>query len=173
MSTELIVVRQGNEVSATDLEIFRRVLYALTDGMTREHKQRWRRFWNWIVKAGPGEYVTWFQNRTRSSPFHRRHFLIEQRLFDAQERFEDFEQFRNWLKVGAGFVDWHPGPKGGVVPIPKSMSYASLDEDGMQDLHAKMVAFAYTPHALKTMWKHLGEPARAAMVTSVLQEFGE
>lgn len=173
MTTELVVVRQAAEVSAADLEVFRRVLYALTDGMTREHKARWRRFWNWMVKAGPGEMITWWQNRERSSLFHRRHMLIESRLFDAQERFVDFEQFRNWLKVGAGFVDWHPGPKGGVVPIPKSMSYAKLDEDGMQELHASMMAFAYTPHAGKTLWRHLGDQARHDMVERCLEEFGE
>jgi len=28
------------------------------------------------------------------------HMKIEQSVFDAQERFDDFEQFRYWLKLG-------------------------------------------------------------------------
>jgi hypothetical protein len=117
--------------------------------------------------------VTWFQTRQRSGPFHRRHFLIEQRLFDAQERFEDFEQFRTWMKVGAGFVDWLPGPKGAVVPIPKSMSYTSLDEDGMRELHEAIVAFMRTPRVAKVLWPHLGGSAGSDMVERVLLEFDE
>lgn len=176
MTTEIIIVRQPppkEAFTAAEVDTFRRVLYALADGMNAQHKQRWRRLWNWLWKAGPGEFVTWTQTRTRSSPFHRRHMLIEQRVFDAQERFEEFEQFRNWLKLGSGFCDWYPGPKGAVVPVPKSMSYAALDEDGMQELHVSMMRFLRVPRTAKVLWPHLGPAAGARMIESTLEEFRE
>ena len=51
--------------------------------------------------------------RIRHGKFHRKHMALEQAIFDAQERFTQFDPiFRDWLKVGAGFVEWHPGPRG-------------------------------------------------------------
>lgn len=65
----------------------------------------------------PGEFAIIEFVIPRSSPYHRRHMAIESAVFNAQERFDDFEQFRVWLKVGAGWVDWCAGPKGGAVPV--------------------------------------------------------
>jgi hypothetical protein len=99
--------------------------------------------------------------------------LIETRVFEAQEKFDQFEQFRNWLKTGAGFCDWVPGPKGAVMPVPKSIAFDKLEEDAMREVHDNMIAFLRTEHAGKTLWKHLIPSARAEMVESVLQEFHE
>jgi hypothetical protein len=176
MTTEIAIVRQDAEVTPADLETFRRVLYALTGGLTRLHDQRWKRFWNWIVKAEPGEMLTWFQNRARSGPFHRRHMKMEASMFESQERFDDFETFRSWSKIGAGYVVWAPGGAGmpAIVAVPKSIAYSSLDEDGMQDLHAAMVAFWRTDRASRALWPHLKTPAaRIEMVERILMGFGE
>lgn len=42
------------------------------------------------------------------------HMAIEQAVFDAQDRFSDFEMFRDWLKIGSAWVVWVPGPKAGL-----------------------------------------------------------
>lgn len=95
---------------------------------------------------------------------------IEQAIFDGQERFSDFNQFRNWLKIGAGHVDWMPGAKGGIVPLPKSISYADLEEDEMREVHEAMMAFLRGPHAAPYLWKHLGDEA-GEMMLSILRGF--
>ncbi len=179
MTTEIVIVRQPppkEAFSAADIETFRRVLFALADGLNEQHKKRWRRFWNWLWKAEAGEMISWFQNRQRSGPFHRRHMLIEQRAFDAQERMEEFEDFRTYMKTAAGFVTWAPGGPGmpAIVPLPKSIRYTALDEDAMQEFHAAFVRALRSDRVTRFLWPHLKTPgARSAMVESVLTEFHE
>jgi hypothetical protein len=98
---------------------------------------------------------------------------LEQRVFEAQEKFESFDQFRVWLKVGSGFVDWLPGPKGGVIPVPKSISYAKLEQGDMEQVHEQIVAFLRTEHAGRTLWKHLSEAQRIEQIEFLLAGFGE
>ena len=117
--------------------------------------------------------VTVKTHKARSLGFHRRHMLIETRLFEAQEKFEHWEQFRNWLKLGSGFCDWMPGPRGAVVPIPRSISFDKLEDDDMRQVHDDMLAFLRTDHAQKVLWRHLTPQRRGEMLEAVLMEFGE
>jgi hypothetical protein len=98
--------------------------------------------------------------------------LVEQRIFEHQERFDNFEQFRCWLKVGAGHCDWVPGPKGGVFPVPKSISYSKMEQAEMEQFHRDMVDFVQTEHAGRTLWKHLSEAQRRDMIDTILQNAG-
>jgi hypothetical protein len=98
---------------------------------------------------------------------------MEQRVFEAQERITDFEQFRLWVKLGAGHVDWMAGPRGGVVPVPKSISYSKLDEDAMREFHEKVVEFLRSEHAIKYLWPKLPDANRDAAMHNLLSEFDE
>lgn len=168
---EIVLVRQDTTpVAKGDAEAARRVLFGQIDGLSAAHKKAWRRLWNWFIKnAEPGEMVEIKTHRDRLGWYHRKHMLLEQRVFESQEKFDDFKQFRVWLKVGAAFVDWIPGPKGGVVPVPKSLSYAELEQDEMEKVHADMVAFLRTAHAQKTLWRHLDAGKRSEMMEALLE----
>jgi hypothetical protein len=112
---------------------------------------------------------TWFPRR---GPFHRRHMAMEQAVFQAQERISEFESFRTWTKIGAGFVDWLPGPGGGgVIPIPRSISYRALDEEGMREFHEACLRFWRGERAQKVLWPHLTPDRRAEMMETVLGGF--
>lgn len=154
------------------LEHIRRFLFGLFKGWSRTDDRGWRKIWKRLSSLEPGEFAIIEFVIPRSSPYHRRHMAIESAVFDAQERFDDFEQFRVWLKVGAGWVDWCAGPKGGVVPIPRSISYAKADQAEFEDYHAKVIAFLRGPHAALFLWKHLGNDANW-MMDSILSGFGE
>lgn len=172
--TDITLVRQaGSEIPKADAAAARRVLFGMVDGLGERGKKQWRRFVNSLMRLEPGEMVDIKTHKARSGPFHRRHMLIETRVFEAQEKFEQFEQFRNWLKVGAGFCDWVPGPKGAVMPVPKSIAFDKLEEAEMQEVHDNMIAFLRQPHAVKTLWRHLSEAARDEMIESVLGDFHE
>lgn len=153
------------------LEQVRGFLFGVIDGAHKDDKRAWRRFWKWLVRLEPGEMAVAEMLFPRSGPFHRRHMAIEHAVFDAQERFEDFEQFRVWIKVGAGWVDWCAGPKGGVVPIPKSISYAKADQEEFARYHESVIAFLRGPHAAPFLWRHMDDPH--AMIESILDEFAE
>ena len=171
--TEIVLVRSDTApVSEQDAAAARRVLFGQVDGLSEQHRKSWRRLWNWFLKkAEPGEMVEIRTHRERLGWFHRKHMAMEQAVFDSQEKFDHFEQFRLWLKVGAGFVDWLPGPKGGVIPVPRSISYARLEQEDMEKVHDDIVAFLRTEHAQKTLWRHLAAGKRSDMAETILGDF--
>ena len=172
--SEITLVRQpGVEANPADLDVARRVLFGFVDGLGELGRKRWRRFFNGVLKLEPGECVDIITHRPRIGLHHRRHMLIETRVFEAQERFDEFESFRYWLKVGAGFVTWAAGPKGGVVPIPKSIRYSKTSEDEFMEFHDNTMAFLRGGHAANYLWPHLKGPRADQMMDAVLTELGE
>lgn len=171
---EITLVRQDRtEIPKADADIAKRVLFGAIDGLGEKGRKSWRRFVNGLFKLEPGECADIITHRARIGLHHRRHMLIETRVFEAQERFTEFESFRYWLKVGAGFVVWAAGPKGGVVPIPKSISYSRLEEDEFQAFHASAMEFLRGPHAARYLWKHLPAARADEMMNTLLEGFGE
>jgi len=171
--TTITICRTNQEMpSGPALDGVRSFLFGAIDGANRDDKKSWRRFWKRFVAMEPGEMAVVEMVFPRSGAFHRRHMKIEQDVFDAQERFQDFEQFRYWLKVGAAWVTWAAGPKGGVVPIPKSISYAKADEEEFRKYHAQVIDFLRGDHAARYLWPHLKDGA-GEMMDSVLRGFNE
>lgn len=150
----------------------RNFLFGLFDGFRQDDKKGWRRIWKRLTNMEAGETAVVEFVVPRSSPYHRRHMAIISAVFDSQERFEDFDQFWIWLKVGAGWVDWCAGPKGGVVPIPRSVSYAKADQHEFEQYHGKVMAFLRGEHAAPFLWRHLGNDAHW-MMDSILSGFEE
>lgn len=172
--TEIVIVRQpGIEVTEDEKAAARKVLFGAIDGLGERGKKQWRRFFNGVLRLEPGEMVSIETHRARSGPFHRRHFAIEQSVFEAQERFTVFDQYMYWIKVGAGWVTWAAGPKGGVVPIPRSVSYAATDEDEFQQFHEQVIEFLRGEHAAKYLWPHLSSAQANSMMNGLLEGFNE
>lgn len=172
---EITLARQIDEpIVDGDRLAAKRVLFGAVDGLGDGEKKKWRQFVSMLFRLEPGEVITIKTNKARSGPFHRRHMLMESKVFEAQERFTNFERgFRDWLKVGAGHCDWHPGPKGGVFPVPKSISYADMEEGEMREFHDATVAFLRTEHAAKTLWPRLTPLRRIEAIEAILSSFGE
>lgn len=167
------MVRTDQPIPAeNDLGAVRSFLFGVVDGAGKDDRSAWQRFWSKVKRMEPGEVFDFEIIFPRLGAYHRRHMAIEQAVFDAQERFTDFEQFRTWVKVGAAWVDWCAGPKGGVVPIPRSISYAKADQTEFEQFHAQVMGFFRGPHAAPFLWRHLGDGAHA-MMDSVLSEFDE
>lgn len=173
MSAITLVKQHPAEIPEADKDAARRVLFGLVDGLGEKGRKSWRRFINGLMKLEPGEMVEILTHKDRLGWYHRKHMALEQAVFEAQEKFDQFESFRTWLKVGSGYVDWYPGPKGGVIPVPRSLSYAKLEQGEMESVHEEMIKFLRTEHAGKTLWRHLSPVARMDMVESVLTGFNE
>ena len=152
---------RADELTAQDLEALRPLLYRVLDGMGEQDADRWRRFWGRVVRAPVGTLVELETTRKRYGPFHRLHMSMEQALFDMQEIFPDFNLLRDWLKIGAGHVQWVTGPGGQMWPLPKSIAYDKLDDDGMREFHGRVIDFLRTPDAARMLWPAL-KPAMAA-----------
>jgi hypothetical protein len=92
-------------------------------------------------------------------------------LFDAQEKFTDFDQFRYWLYVGSGHCTWHAGPRGAVVPIPGSFSDSDNDDAGKEVVFEKIKAWCRTGEPAARLWKHLDEAQRTEMMDRLLLSY--
>ena len=170
---KIAIIRTDHAMpDAKSLDAARALLFGAIDGFSREDKSAWRRFWKRLLRLEPGEMAQAEMVFPRSGPFHRRHMKIEQSVFDAQERFNDFEMFRDWLKIGAAWVLWVPGAKGGIVPLPRSVSYAKADQAEFEAFHRAVVEFLRGPHAAPYLWKHLGGKSHE-MMAAILNEFNE
>ena len=157
---------------ARSLDAIRGFLFGVVDGFSRDDKSAWRKYWSRVMKLEPGEMTQAEMVFPRSSPYHRRHMKIEQAVYDAQDRFTDFEMFRDWLKIGAAWAVWVPGAKGGIVPLPKSVSYAKADQAEFEQFHRQIIDFLRSGHAAPYLWRHLGEGAHG-MMNEILEGFGE
>lgn len=173
MSAITLVRQAPTEITEADREAVRRVLFGVVDGLGERGRSQWRRFIGALMRLTPGELIDIHTHQARSNAFHRRHMLIETRVFEAQECFDDFEQFRNWLKIGAGHCDWFPGPKGGIVPVPRSISFAQLEDADMREVHDAMIRFLRTAPAIKALWPKLPAAQRFGAVEALMYEFGE
>lgn len=156
---------------AKQLEGARALLFGALDGFGKDDRSSWRRFWKRMVGMNPGDTVEVEMIFPRSGPFHRRHMSLEQSVFDAQETFEDFGQFLQWCKIGAGWVIWMPGPDGQMVPLPESISYAAADQDEFQKFHEAVVRFLRGDHAASVLWPHMKNPSD--MMTAILRGYDE
>lgn len=171
---EIVLVRQQPLAIPDEKRLIaREVFTGIVDGLGDQNRGRWRRFLSSLMRLEPGEMVDIATNQPRIGWYHRKHMAMEQAVFEQQEKFTEFEPFRAWLKVGAGHVDWFPGPKGGVMPVPKSISYSKMEQGAMEDFHRAAVDFLRTEHAGRTLWKHLGPTQRIDMIEAILGGFGE
>lgn len=171
---DIILVRQPHIAIPEDkAAAAREVVFGIVDGLGDKGRKQWRTFWNRTMALEPGEMQEISTVQHRLGWYHRKHMALEQAVFEGQERFDDFEQFRIWLKVGAGHVIWTPGPKGGVFPVPKSIKYANMEQGEFEEFHRAVVNFLRTQHAAKTLWPHLGPRMQIEMVESIMGDFRE
>jgi hypothetical protein len=170
----ITIVRQDHvPLTEQQRETLRTALFGLIDGLDDGNRRAWRRFWNWMLRLEPGEVASIETRIPRHLGFHRRHMAIEQAIFKAQDRMASFEQFRNWLKIGAGFCDFLPSRDGHLVAVPKTINFADCDEEAMRQFHDDAVTFLRTEGATHFLWPHLDDRRGAEMVEAVLERFNE
>lgn len=171
---DIVLVKQTDDHLTDDEKaVVRKFLFGHLSGATDKDTRGWTRFVRALDSAGSGEYFQVTVKRQRSGPAHRRHMALISAVFKAQERVEDFKQFRLWLAVGSGFVTWMSGPKGGIFPVPRSINFNTCSEDDFQDYHHGVVMFFRTEHAQRYLWKHLTPAMASEMMETILGEFKE
>lgn len=171
--SRITMVRTDQPIPAEkDLGSVRSFLFGVVDGAGKDDRYAWQRFWSKVKRLEPGEVFDFEIIFPRLGAYHRRHMAIEQAVFDAQDRFSDFEMLRDWLKIGSAWVVWVPGPKGGIVPLPRSISYRKADQADFEKYHRQVMNFLRGEHAAPYLWRHLGEKSHD-MMDAILSEFGE
>lgn len=169
---EIVLVKQTDEhLSEDDKAVVRRFLFEHLSGATEKDTRSWTRFVRALDQAGSGEFFTITVKRQRNGRFHCMHMALISKVFKAQERLDDFEQFRLYLKVGSGFVTWMAGPKGGVFPVPRSINFNTCSEEDMREFHYGVIAFLRTAHAQRYIWPNVAPSLAAEGVETILNSF--
>lgn len=173
MTTEIVLMRQDRtEFHPKEKQVWWRTMCDLVDGFSEDDRRAWRALLGAMANMEPGEMLALKVHVPRMSGTHKRHFSMEGKFFAAQEVFDNEEAFRDWLKVGARFVEW-VGEEGQLVPVPRSLNWTDIDELEMRRIHLRMVAFLRKPEASARLWPHLTERAREEMVNGILKGFDE
>lgn len=136
------------------------------DGWRQPDKAAWAKLKTQMHELAYGELLTlesWFP---RSPQLHRLHFAMMGRIYDNQDVFTDFEKFRDWVKVGAGFCDFHPF-NDGVFAVPKSIAWHRLDDHEFLEAHGRMMEFLRSKHARNYLWAHLDDSTSSAMIEAL------
>lgn len=158
------------QLSDAERDVVRRFLFQHIRGMDEQNDKRWRRLWGQVWNADPGEGFQILSMEERGGPFHRRHRVILDKLFQNQDAFANIDRLHDWLKTGAGFVTWEPGKDNKPVAIPRSTAFNKCDENSMREFHAAMEDFLRTERAQKRLWRRVKPAARAEMVEAILSD---
>jgi len=157
-----------NRLPMSELDVLRRFWTQHVRGMSRQDDKRLRRFVRRLFTAQAGEGFQLYIEEERSGPFHNRHRVILEKLFQSQERFKHIDALHDWLKLGAYWVTWGEGKNGNPIPKPRSTSFPECNEDQMREFHAAMVEYLHEPRSQRYLWKHLKPNQRAEMVETIL-----
>lgn len=141
------------------------------EGFGEKGRRAWQKFVSLVGGMEPGEMLGFSYRLPRSPAHHKYVFVKLTALFDRQERFDDFDHFLGWLKVGAGHADLLPGFDGVPCAIPKSINWTALDEQGFVEFMRGVSDFLWTGHAQGFLWPHLDDAARYQAIESWHREF--
>lgn len=140
-------------------------------GLTDACDRKWQKFLARVRELAAGDTLCASFKLPRSPKFHARHFAILAALFKAQEQFTDFNRFREWVQIGAGFCDIYPGPKGKPVAYSRSIAWENLDDADFAEHHRAVIEFVRSTHYSRFLWPHLSDLEGDRMVNAILQEF--
>ena len=93
-------------------------------------------------KLRRGQEYTVEIKQARNPAFHRKAFALLNAMFENQSRIENIEDFRLELKLICKHVREYVRPNGEIVYIPKSWSFADLDEIEFEALYSKLLSVA-------------------------------
>lgn len=140
------------------------------EGLGERDRRAYAKFIKRVQNLGKSSLVFCWRE-PRSGPYHRRFFAMVSALMEAQDQFQDVDHLLTWLKVGAGYADLVPGPKGKPVAMARSIAWDKLDQAEFEPIAQAIIVFAYSPYATRFLWPHLSDEESYQMVDSVLGEF--
>ncbi len=149
-----------------DRDVLRSFFTEQVRGIDQANDTRWRRFARDLFHAAPGEAFQLYRAENRVGPFHRRHRVILQRLFEAQERYPNIDALHDFLKLKTWFVDWSDAGK----PVPRSTAFDVCCEDDMRAFHARVIDLLHVPSIQRQLFPQVPARLRAEMVDAVLAD---
>lgn len=133
-------------------------------GLTDDDSKAYTLFRRRIKAMKPGDIIGFSWGAARSPKVHAAYFKCLQLVFENQDRFESFVEFREWAERGARHVDVFES--GGVqFERVKSIRHDELDDDAFRLLFNRVKAFLLSARSLAHLWPHakLGDTYAGAL----------
>ena len=96
-----------------------------------------------LRKVANDEVIMCDVRRKRNVDHHRKGFALLHAMFDNQDKFDDFDRFRDWVQIAAGVVDTVIGEDGKVYYKIKSLSFADMDQSEFDKVYDKFITVAF------------------------------
>ncbi len=150
------------------------VVFKDEDGKLAGHggkgERAYARFLARLRDLQQGATLAFSWREPRAARTHGFFFAFLRELFDRQETFDDVDELRAWLTVGAGYVRYVPG-RDGLIALPQSIAFDKLDEDEFRELIHRVKQFLWDPDAYMFLWPHLSPQKAYEMVDLLRLEF--
>jgi len=92
-----------------------------------------------LKKLPVNEPVQFKYTKQRNYKFHKKFFALVNMVFENQERYTNIEHLRRDLIVAAGYYDVRNNFDGVEIYEPKSISFASMDENEFSELYSAVI----------------------------------
>lgn len=94
-----------------------------------------------FAKIAEGDVVTVDVKRVRNVRHHRLFFALLQIVFTNQSRFHSMDELLDVVKISVGHCRTLRFRDGTECKIPKSISFANMDEDGFRNFYDRVADF--------------------------------
>ena len=142
-------------------------------GLGAKDQRAYSRFLRAVTEMQPGDTLRFGFWIPRAPGPHKAHFKLLHMLFEQQEQFDDADEFRKWLEVGAGFCNFVPGPGGRMVALPRSIAWDKLEEAEFEEHHRKVVKFMRSTACTRFLWPSMSDIDADTFINNILAQFGE
>ena len=95
-----------------------------------------------VSKIKSGDMFLMDYKPKRNYQFHKKGFSLLNLIFENQNKYDNMEDLRTEFKLKAGHYEEHITTKGIVMYIPKSMSFADMDEFEFAEIYSKFIDIA-------------------------------
>lgn len=138
-------------------------------GLDPKGQRAYAKFIERLQKLEHGDTLGFSYFLPRDPASHRAYFRKLQILLERTEAFNELDQLRAWLLMGAGFCNYVPGAEG-LVAVPKSMAFDEMDQAEFAELNRKTDEFLFTDHAQAILWPQLSQQQRWSCINSFLED---
>jgi len=78
----------------------------------------------------------------RNYQFHKKMFAMLKVVYQNQDKYSNMEDLRTELKLKCGWYSEHITQKQGIIYIPKSMDFSTMDAIEFEDIYQKFIDVA-------------------------------
>jgi len=97
---------------------------------------------NIFSKVKIGETILVDYKPKRNYNFHKKGFSLLSIVFQNQNTYDNLEDLRTEFKLKAGWYQEHVTTKGKIIYIPKSMSFATMDNIEFEEVYSRFIDIA-------------------------------